>query len=229
MAHDARSGLLTLPSAAGIVPSYQDAVQWIKAAAAARRAIVDLLGGEGIVSGGATAVGDLADGGATYPAVKAFVLDDAGEAWYCSLPSGLAMTFTATSGSGCKAYLYPAQLVGVSPAAATGGITNWVIEVLASGTAAPAHSLLLGAGDVTASAFTTWTEDAGARVALNAGPVARTGGTQVTLGNSNGEIGGLSIGAAYDQAEHVALRDKTEELADDVRAIHAALRALGIL
>lgn len=43
------------------------------------------------------------------------------------------------------------------------------------------------------------------------------------LGNTNNEIGGLTISAVYDQAEVTALRDKTEELADDVRALQAAL------
>ncbi len=43
------------------------------------------------------------------------------------------------------------------------------------------------------------------------------------LGNADNEIGALVIGGTYAQAEVVALRDKTEELADDVRAIGAAL------
>jgi hypothetical protein len=51
----------------------------------------------------------------------------------------------------------------------------------------------------------------------------------VTLGNTNAEIGGLTISAAYAQAEVTALRDKTEELADDLRAMHAALVTAGIL
>lgn len=53
--------------------------------------------------------------------------------------------------------------------------------------------------------------------------------TVVTLGNTNSEIGGLTISAAYSQAEVTALRDKCEELADDLRAIHAALVAQGDL
>ncbi len=43
------------------------------------------------------------------------------------------------------------------------------------------------------------------------------------LGNVDDEIGTLAISAAYAQAEVTALRDKTEELADDVRALAAAL------
>ncbi len=45
----------------------------------------------------------------------------------------------------------------------------------------------------------------------------------VTLGNANSEISGLTIGATYSQAEVTALRDKCEELADDVRALAAAI------
>lgn len=48
----------------------------------------------------------------------------------------------------------------------------------------------------------------------------------VTLGNTNSEIGGLTIGAVYAQAEVVALRDKCEELADDVRALSVLLHQI---
>jgi len=44
-----------------------------------------------------------------------------------------------------------------------------------------------------------------------------------TLGNTDAEIGGLTISASYSQTEVQALRDKSEELADDVRALAAAL------
>ena len=43
------------------------------------------------------------------------------------------------------------------------------------------------------------------------------------LGNTDNEIGALAIGGTYTQAEVQALRDKCEELADDVRAISGAL------
>ena len=48
----------------------------------------------------------------------------------------------------------------------------------------------------------------------------------VTLGNTNAEIGGLTISAAYSQAEVTALRDKCEELADDVRALSVLLHQI---
>ncbi len=54
-------------------------------------------------------------------------------------------------------------------------------------------------------------------------------GTVVTLGNADNEIGALAIGGTYTQAEVVALRDKAEELADDVRNMHAALRLRGLV
>ena len=49
------------------------------------------------------------------------------------------------------------------------------------------------------------------------------------LGNTNNEIGGLTIGASYSQAEVTALRDKAEELADDVRALMTALQDAKVL
>lgn len=57
-------------------------------------------------------------------------------------------------------------------------------------------------------------------------PVAKT---TVTLGNTDNEIGGLTISAAYSQAEVQALRDKCEELADDVRTLKAALSSYGLV
>jgi hypothetical protein len=55
---------------------------------------------------------------------------------------------------------------------------------------------------------------------------AGAGPAAVTLGNTDNAIGGLSIGAACSQAEVQALRDKCEELADDVRALSALVHAL---
>ena len=48
----------------------------------------------------------------------------------------------------------------------------------------------------------------------------------VTLGNANSEISGLTIGATYSQSEVQALRDKCEELADDVRALSTLLHSI---
>jgi hypothetical protein len=48
----------------------------------------------------------------------------------------------------------------------------------------------------------------------------------VTLGNADGEIGGLTISETPTQAEVQALRDACEELADDVRAWSALVHSL---
>lgn len=48
----------------------------------------------------------------------------------------------------------------------------------------------------------------------------------VTLGNTDNEIGGLTISVGYSQAEVQALRDKCEELADDVRNLSTLVHAL---
>ena len=60
-------------------------------------------------------------------------------------------------------------------------------------------------------------------------PVVQPAGADqaaVTLGNTDGEIGGLTISNPPTQAEVQALRDKAEELADDVRALSALVHAL---
>jgi len=48
----------------------------------------------------------------------------------------------------------------------------------------------------------------------------------VSLGNTYGEIGGLTISDPPTQAEVQALRDKCGELADDVRALSALVHGL---
>ena len=60
-------------------------------------------------------------------------------------------------------------------------------------------------------------------------PIARPAGADqavVTLGNTDGEIAGLTFSATYSQTEVEALRDKTEELADDLRALSTLVHAL---
>lgn len=64
---------------------------------------------------------------------------------------------------------------------------------------------------------------------FNATPVVQpSGATQalITVTNVNGAIAALTVSAAYDQAEVTALRDATEALADDVRAIGDLVLAL---
>jgi hypothetical protein len=55
---------------------------------------------------------------------------------------------------------------------------------------------------------------------------AGAGQAAVTLGNTDGEIGGLPISDPPTQADVQALRDKCEELADDLRALSALVHAL---
>jgi hypothetical protein len=60
-------------------------------------------------------------------------------------------------------------------------------------------------------------------------PVVQPSGADqavVTLGNVDGEIGGLTISDPPTQTEVQALRDACEELADDVRALSALVHAL---
>jgi len=60
-------------------------------------------------------------------------------------------------------------------------------------------------------------------------PVAQPSGADqaaVALGNTDGEIGGLTISDPPTQSDVQALRDKCEELADDVRALSTLVHAL---
>ena len=71
---------------------------------------------------------------------------------------------------------------------------------------------------------------ASARIGFwGATPVAQPSGAEqaaVTLTNTDGAIGGLTISDPPTQAEVQALRDACEELADDVRALSALIHAL---
>jgi hypothetical protein len=71
---------------------------------------------------------------------------------------------------------------------------------------------------------------ASARVGFwGATPVVQPSGANqavVTLGNTDGAIGGLTISDPPTQAEVQAVRDKCEELADDVRAVATLVHAL---
>jgi hypothetical protein len=64
---------------------------------------------------------------------------------------------------------------------------------------------------------------------MGATPVVQPSGADqaaVTLGNTDGEKGGLTISDPPSQAEVQALRDKAEELADDVRNLSTLVHAL---
>ena len=79
-----------------------------------------------------------------------------------------------------------------------------------------------------------WETQIGGSVSAKIGFWGATPGVQpsgaaqaaVTLGNVDGAIGGLPISDPPTQAEVQAMRDKTEELADDVRALSALVHAL---
>jgi len=60
-------------------------------------------------------------------------------------------------------------------------------------------------------------------------PVVQPSGADqaaVTLGNADGEISGLTISDPPTRAEVQALRDKCEELADDLRSLSALIHSL---
>lgn len=157
--NDARLGLATVPSAAGITPSYLDCLQWTKARLALARFLGWRVGGEGIYAGGAAVVGDLTTGGTEYPAVTLIVNDDSAYPWPIITAAATAITFVDTSGAGAL-YAVVKQLAGVTPAAADGGFNQVSFVAQLAASAAPLHSLKLGTGTIAASAFTTYTPEA---------------------------------------------------------------------
>lgn len=218
MAFSERVGLATAPDS-GDTYAERDGDQAVNLAAAARTAVCTALGGEGIWRGAAPLVDTGTDGAkveasASAPLVLA-IADDSGYVWWFQFTSDQTITFHATSGT-LSLYATIHQLAGVTPAAATGSLAAVTFQTADT---PPAHSLLLGSGSVTASAYTTWTEDSAARIQPVVADPAATG-------NADSEIGGLTFSASPSQAECEALRDKCEELADDVRALRATLLAV---
>jgi len=135
-----------------------DLNQMIDARLAAARVLGDILGGEGVYAGGAALLADITTG-TQYPAVTLVIADDSGYLWPFKTTSATAITFnvTGTAAGDARLYAVPTMLSGVTPAAADGRYNQvrFVADDVAN--AAPAHSLLLGTGTVTASALTAFT------------------------------------------------------------------------
>jgi hypothetical protein len=104
------------------------------------------------------------------------------------------------------------------------------LTTAASSTTKAYNRLVLGYRNTASDAF----YPVNVRLPVNSSAVGFFGSAPVTkatvtLGNTDNEIGGLAISATYSQAEVQALRDKCEELADDVRALKAALSSYGLV
>jgi len=153
----ARSGLALRVTSGDRVGS-GDLNQVADSLLAGKRVILDLLGGEAIYAGGAEVLADITTG-TQYPAVTMVVADDSGNLWPFKTTSATAITFnvTSTAAGAARLYAVPALLAGVSPAAADGRYNQLTFVCDDVANAAPAHSLLLGTGTVTASALTAYT------------------------------------------------------------------------
>ena len=135
-----------------------DFKQNILARMALVKGAVKILGGEGIYIGGVHAIGDFLATGTQYPPSTLALNDDSAYTWTFTLPTATPIVFGITSGS---AKLYAVILLDniLSPAAAQATITGVYFTAIPYANSAPANSLLLGSGNVSASAFTTWTSN----------------------------------------------------------------------
>lgn len=135
-----------------------DVNQTILQVYAMREFFQSLLNGPGIFVGGAHLLADLSSG-TSYPVVALQIRGASADPWQFVTSTTTAITFNVTSTAAAAARLYAVPLLatGVSPAAAVGGPTavRFVADDVANG--APANSLLIGYGTITASAFTAFT------------------------------------------------------------------------
>jgi hypothetical protein len=125
-----------------------------------------------------------------------------------------------------------------------GGTPGTWLQVLPAAVAADPSSGMIPAGYLVLNVATggvkrhaggyVWETQVGGSAAAKIGfwgavPVVQPSGADqaaVVLGNADGEIGGLTVSNPPTQAEVQALRDKCEELADDVRALSTLVHAL---
>lgn len=171
------------------------------------------------------------------PARKTFLADAAISTRYLLVKSGTDAAHVAL----CGASDQPLGIATDEPAAAEEGVNVDLLGIQTEG------KILIASGAISAGAY-VYTAANGKVQAEPATPgtywrVARALSTTsadgqplevvpldpiklvvvATLGNTDSEIGSLTIGGTYNQAEIQALRTKCEELADDVRALATAL------
>jgi len=178
---------LNVKGTESLTTGHADVNQNIYTRIAIARVLAEALGGEGILSGGASAIGDIS-AGTTYPAVTIILADDSGEFFYFQLTSGTAIDFAS---AGATSNLYAVIKLNTTDYASSypayGGYADVQLKAIDNGSAAPAHSLLLGSGSVTGSAFTTYTPNGAATSSggLINFTLAGDTGTNQTIGRSD--------------------------------------------
>lgn len=185
-----------------------DLNQLVDSLLATKRILLDVLGGEAIYAGGALRLADLPSG-TSYPPVTLAIADDSGYLWPFKTSSNTAIIFNVTSTAAGEARLYavPLLLPGVSPIAADSRYNQvqFIADDVAN--AAPANSLLLGSGTITASAFVAYTaadlDPATPKIenqGLHGWPINASSGYDVTLSYSyaNRQLTITPTGASFD-------------------------------
>lgn len=163
MALGGRVGLASITSTgSGGIPAAADWNALQRHLVAVGTLLREVYGGEGIITGGARAVGDLASSGASYPACTMILNDDSGYPWAFRLTSATAITFIDSAATGTNGHLYAVIKTTTSGGAslADGSLTDVTFAAYDStvgGFTAPAHSLLIGTGAFSSGAFTTFT------------------------------------------------------------------------
>lgn len=171
------------------------------------------------------------------PARKTFLADAALATRYLLVKSGTDAAHVAV----CGASDQPLGIATDEPSAAEEGVNVDLLGIQSEG------KILIASGTITAGAYVYTAADgkvqaeptvAGTYWRVGRALSATSGDGQkleaipldplklvviAALGNTDSEIGGLTIGGTYNQSEVQALRTKCEELADDVRALATAL------
>jgi len=166
MSFSTRTGL-NLLSTTNDITTQQDINQSIYQRIAIAKALSEMYGGaEGFISGGARVIGDITTG-TTYPAYCLLMEDDNGEAWFFNNASTTTIDFSNCAGAAGTLYAIIDLSPSYTPIAAKGNVTDVTFAVYDDADPAPAHSLVLGTGNVALGALTTFTPTAGTFLSIN--------------------------------------------------------------
>jgi Concanavalin A-like lectin/glucanases superfamily/Collagen triple helix repeat (20 copies) len=115
-------------------------------------------GGGAVFEGGARSLSDLTSG-THYPATLLVWCDSANQATWFRTTADTAIDFTNVTGSSVKLYARPKMLTPTPTAGevALGGLSDIVFLAYDASATAPSNSFLLGSGNVSGGAFTTFT------------------------------------------------------------------------
>lgn len=174
------------------------------------RGLYDFFGKEGIISGGASVVGDLTSG-TKYPAVSLLLLDDSNEVWFFDTRVDSNINLSSVSNTSIKLYAQIVLDISESvPYPAKGSRTDISFIALNASSTAPINSILLGTGTTNAG-FTTIIAYTPESIHIPSIADLGVGGsdTQVQFNDGGSSLGG-DAGLTYNKTTNVLSLEQSQ-------------------